>query len=302
MLAQTLKFPAEAAVLHRGGWIYERKLDGLRCLAVRDGDGVDLWSRNHLSFNRRFPDLIRALAALPVERFVMDGEVVAFDGDQTSFQYLQSGGSADAVLVAFDLLHLLGRDTTELPLTERYSLLERMVPSTASGPVRRSEHLTGGPDQLMERACAAGWEGLVAKKAASTYRSGRSSEWRKLKCTARQELVVGGWTEPQGARTGFGALLVGYYRDDDLVYAGKVGTGFDEPTLRDLHARLRAAAVDECPFRPAPREKSAHWVRPDLVAEIAFTEWTRDGRLRHPSFLGLRDDKDPADVVREQPD
>jgi DNA ligase D-like protein (predicted ligase) len=301
MLAQSLKFPDEADVLRRGEWRYERKLDGLRAIAVRDGPRVELWSRNHLSFNRRFPGLVAALVALPVQQFVMDGEVVAFDGEHTSFQRLQSGGSAEVVLVAFDLLHLLGRDITHLPLVERSGLLEQVLASGPTTSLRRSEHLAGGPDELMERACSHGWEGLVAKKANGPYRSGRSPDWRKLKCTARQELVIGGWTDPGGARTGFGALLVGYYQGGELVYAGKVGTGFDEPTLRALHSQLRADAIDDPPFRPAPREKGAHWARPRLVAEIAFTEWTREGRLRHPSFLGLRDDKDPKDVVRETP-
>lgn len=300
MLAQSLRFPAEAAPLRTGDWVYERKLDGLRCIAVREGARVELWSRNHLSFNRRFPGLLRALAALPVPSFVLDGEVVAFDRDRTSFQLLQSGEGGEPVLVAFDLLHLLGRSTVGLPLSERADLLRRaLARPDPEGAIRLSEPLHGRPEDLMADACGHGWEGLMAKRAGSRYRSGRSPDWRKLKCTARQELVVGGWTDPSGARTGFGALLVGYYEQGSLVYAGKVGTGFDEKTLRSLHVRLRALAQPEAPFRDAPRERGAHWARPELVAEVAFTEWTRDGRLRHPSFLGLRDDKPATDVVRE---
>lgn len=302
MLAQSLRFPAEAAPLRQGEWVYERKLDGLRCVAVREGTRVELWSRNHLSFNRRFPGLVATLGAMPVRSFVLDGEIVAFDRhDRTSFQLLQSGGQSEPVLVAFDLLHLLGRSTTDLPLTERVDLLRQAVAtSQAQGDrIRLSEPLTGRPDDLMADACARGWEGLMAKKAASPYRSGRSPDWRKLKCTARQELVIGGWTDPGGARTGFGAILVGYYDDDRLIYAGKVGTGFDEKTLRSLHARLRALAQAEPSFANPPGERGAHWARPELVAEIAFTEWTRDGRLRHPAFLGLRDDKPANQVVRE---
>ncbi len=298
MLAQRLDFPAGAPLLRRGRWLLERKLDGLRCLAVRDGDRVDLWSRNHLSFNRRFPGLVHAVASVPVDRFVLDGEVVAFDGDRTSFQLLQSG-SAEPVLVVFDRLHLLGSDLRALALTERAGLLDRLMEGAPTQSLQRCERLNGDPAELMARACAEEWEGLVAKKAGSAYRSGRSADWRKLKCTARQELVIGGWTDPAGGRTGFGALLLGYYRGDELVYAGKVGTGFDESTLKDLQRRLAGSATHLTPFRDAPAVKGAHWVEPVLVAEIEFSEWTRDGRLRHPAYVGLRQDKDPRSVGRE---
>jgi bifunctional non-homologous end joining protein LigD len=302
MLAQPLRFPAEATTLHTGDWIYERKLDGLRCLAVRDGSRLEMWSRNHLSFNRRFPSLLAALAALPVGSFVLDGEIVAFQGERTSFQLLQSGEGRELAVVTFDLLHLLGRSTMSLPLIDRTDLLRQTLATVAdAGPVRVSEHLRGSPEELMSEACGQGWEGLLAKRAVSPYRSGRSPDWRKLKCTARQELVVGGWTEPSGARTGFGALLVGYYDADRLVFAGKVGTGFDEKTLRSMHATLQVLAVPDPPFDNPPRERGAHWARPELVAEIEFTEWTRDGRMRHPSFLGLRPDKPARSVVRETP-
>jgi DNA ligase D-like protein (predicted ligase) len=302
MLAQPLRFPDEAGPLRTGSWIFERKLDGLRCIAVGNGHRVELWSRNQLSFTRRFPDVVGALAALPVESFVLDGEVVAFQGDRTSFQLLQSGAGAEPVLVVFDLLHLLGRAVTGLPLTDRADLLRRTMATASTlsgGPIRVSEHLDGGPEALMTRACSEGWEGLVAKRATSPYRTGRSPDWRKMKCSARQELVIGGWTDPSGARTGFGALLVGYYDGPDLVYAGKVGTGFDERTLRSLHDRLRTLATSDAPFVDPPRDRTAHWIRPELVAEIAFTEWTRDGRLRHPSFLALREDKSAREVTRE---
>lgn len=303
MLAQSLRFPADAGPLRQGEWVFERKLDGLRCIATRRGPQVELWSRNHLSWNHRFPALVADLAAVPVESFVIDGEIVAFLGDQTSFQLLQGGQGVEPVLVAFDLLHLLGQDTSALPLLDRADLLQRtLATSPAYGNrLRTSGHLDGGVDELMAAACARGWEGLVAKRAGSTYRSGRSPDWRKLKCKSRQELVIGGWTEPAGARTAFGALLLGYHENGRLVYAGKVGTGFDERTLRALHARLRGLTVADAPFDDPPRERAAHWVRPELVAEIAFTEWTRDGRLRHPSFVGLREDKAATEVVRETP-
>ncbi|HMC40225.1 MAG TPA: hypothetical protein VKI19_11220 [Acidimicrobiales bacterium] len=209
--------------------------------------------------------------------------------------------------VVFDLLHLLGRWTTMLPLQDRVDLLGRTLATGAAGSgvsgaeVRLSEQLYGRPSELMEQACGEGWEGLVAKRADSTYRGGRSPDWRKLKCSARQELVIGGWTEPAGARTGFGAILVGHYDGERFVYAGKVGTGFDERTLRSLLAAMRSIESPETPFANPPAERGVHWVRPELVAEVNFTEWTRDGRLRHPSFLGLRDDKPARAVVREQP-
>lgn len=301
MLASLLRMPDEAAVLRRGDWVYERKLDGLRGIAVRNGAEVELWSRNHLSFTTRFPDLVGAVAGIAVPSFVLDGEIVAFSGGRTSFQLLQSGPAVpdeQPVYVAFDLISLLGRDTTVLPLEERHDLLRRAV--GADHPrVLVAEQLTGDPVDLLAAACGAGWEGLVAKRRGSLYREGRSGDWRKLKCSARQELVIGGWSDPSGSRTGFGAILVGYYQDDRLVYAGKVGTGFTERTLHSLHAAMRALGTAEAPFADPPRLRHAHWTRPELVAEVEFTEWTRDGRLRHPRFLGLRPDKPAREVVRE---
>jgi bifunctional non-homologous end joining protein LigD len=299
MLAQPL--PLQDASGLKGDWLFERKLDGLRCVAVRSGQRLELWSRNRLSFDRRFPDIAAALAAVPVDSFVLDGEIAAFSGDRTSFELLQSGAStATRVYVAFDVLFLLGHDTTGLPLTDRIGLLKRIVGD--GGPrLRLSEPLTGDPSTLIQAACASGWEGLVAKRASSPYRSGRSSDWRKLKCSARQELVIGGWSDPSGARTGFGALLVGYFEGGSLKYAGKVGTGFDERTLHDLLITLRGLQIPESPFADQVRMKGVHWVRPELVAEVEFTEWTRDGRMRHPRYLGLRPDKAALEVKRELP-
>ena len=280
------------------GWVYERKLDGLRCVAVRNGDAVDLWSRTHLSFTGRFPEIAAALADLPVANFVLDGEIVALDGDRTSFALLQQRGSkAEPLLFLFDVLHLLGADTTEIPLVERKALLEQAV--TDGERLRVVSHVTGDPAQLLEGACASGWEGLIAKRADSKYVSGRSSAWRKLKCSASQELVIGGWTEPRGSRIGFGALLVGYYDEEGLRYSGKVGTGFDTATLTSLHAELEARSRPASPFVDPVKEKTAHWSEPELVANIAFTEWTPDGKLRHPRFEGLRPDKDGREVRRE---
>ena len=197
------------------------------------------------------------------------------------------------------MLVLEGRDVTALPLRERKRLLRDAV--DFGGALRMSTHRNTDGEAFLREACERGWEGLVAKRAEAPYRAGRRSpDWLKLKCVHEQELVVGGWTDPQRSRTGFGALLVGYYGDGGLRYAGKVGTGFDHRILADLSARFRDLPADGSPFADPVREKGAHWLRPELVAQIGFSEWTRDGKLRHPRYLGLRDDKEPQDVVREE--
>jgi bifunctional non-homologous end joining protein LigD len=283
-------------------WIFERKLDGVRCLAHRDGHGVRLVSRTDRSMNGDYPELVEALEAEPCEDFVIDGEVVAFGaGGVTSFSRLQRRHRERVAIFyyVFDLLRLGGEDVRDLPLRQRKAELRRAL--RFEGHVRFSPHRNEDGEELFRDACRKGLEGLMAKRADSPYRATRSSDWRKLKCHAEQELVIGGYTAPQGSRTDFGALLVGYY-EDGLRYAGKVGTGFDQATLRDLGARLRKLERDDSPFvdvHPIPR--GTHWVEPELVGQIAFTEWTRDGRLRHPRFLGLRTDKAAADVVRERP-
>jgi bifunctional non-homologous end joining protein LigD len=304
MLATLVKpqthFQASAA--DPGDWQYERKLDGLRCLAVRNAGRVDLLSRNRLSFNARFPDVAAALANLPVSDLVVDGEVVAFDGDQTSFSLLQSAPHPQGLTYCvFDLLHLDGQDTTGLMLTERQALLASAL-ERGHRPLSLVKPLAGKSSELLSRACSSGWEGLVAKRMRSPYRGGRSPDWLKLKCTASQELVIGGWTEPMRSRVGLGALLVGYYDDDHhLRYAGKVGTGFTNQLLKELHDELRTREVPSSPFLDPVKEKGVHWTRPELVGEVAFTEWTSEGRLRHPSFQGLRPDKAAAEVRREAP-
>jgi bifunctional non-homologous end joining protein LigD len=286
------------------GWIFERKLDGVRCLAHRyDGGAVQLVSRTDRSMNGDYPELVRALEAEPCGDFVVDGEVVAFDRrGVTSFSRLQRR-HRERVAVSFylfDVLRLDGRDVRDLPLRARKAELRRAL--RFGGPVRFSPHRNEHGEELFRDACRKGLEGIMAKRADGPYRATRSSDWRKLKCHAEQELVIGGYTAPQGSRTDFGALLVGYFEDGELSYAGKVGTGFDQHTLSDLGKRLRELERDDPPFaqvHPIPR--GTHWVEPELVGQIAFTEWTRDGRLRHPRFLGLRTDKPARDVVRERP-
>jgi bifunctional non-homologous end joining protein LigD len=283
------------------GWIFERKLDGIRCLAHRDGGPVRLVSRTDRDMTGQFPELAEALEAEPCRDFVLDGEVVAFAHGVTSFQRLQRRGKERVAvfLYVFDLLRHEGRDVRDLPLRERKSLLGKAF--TFKGPVRLSRHRNEHGEKLFREACRQGLEGLIAKRADSPYRSeARSRDWLKLKCHAEQELVIGGFTAPQGSRTDFGALLVGYYEGDTLRYAGKVGTGFGRATLEDLGRRLRELERNDPPFadvHPIPR--GTHWVEPELVAQIGFAEWTRDGRLRHPRYRGLRDDKPASEVVRE---
>jgi bifunctional non-homologous end joining protein LigD len=292
-------------------WIYERKLDGVRCLVFRDDRRVRLVSRNHNDMNDTWPELVDRIAEDPCDDFVCDGEIVAFEGRLTSFSRLQKRiGIHDpdearrrgvAVhLYLFDVLHLDGHDTTQVPLRERKSLLKRAL--RFGGHVHYTPHRNHYGERYLEEACDKGWEGLIAKDARSHYEHTRSRKWLKLKCGHGQELVIGGFTDPQGTRTGFGALLVGYYEDGGLRYAGKVGTGFDDETLASLASRLERLERETSPFRDDVAEKRAHFVTPRLVGEFGFTEWTRAGRLRHPRFLGLREDKDPEDVVRERPE
>jgi DNA ligase D-like protein (predicted ligase) len=292
-------------------WIFERKLDGVRAIAVHDGRGASLWSRSEKRMDATYPELVDAVAARIPAGTVVDGEIVAFDGEQTSFARLQgriglhdpdaARASGIAVyLYLFDVLVVDDHDVTALPLRTRKRLLRDAV--DFGGPLRMSAHRNTDGEAYLREACQRGWEGLVAKRADAPYRAGRRSpDWLKLKCVHEQELVVGGWTDPQRSRTGFGALLVGYYEDGKLRYAGKVGTGFDHRMLSDLSVRFRDLHADRSPFAEPAREKGAHWLRPELVAQIGFSEWTRDGKLRHPRYLGLRDDKAPEDVVREEP-
>jgi DNA ligase D-like protein (predicted ligase) len=284
------------------GWVFERKLDGVRCVAIREGDGVTLLSRNDLSLNGRYPEIASALERQPQRSFAVDGEVVAFDGAQTSFARLAQRGRTHVPVFfyIFDVLWLEGQDVRDLPLRARKRLL-RAALKFDDRALRFSTHRNRDGEAFFEEACRKGWEGLVAKRADSPYSAKRSKDWLKLKCEQGQELVIGGYTAPKGARTDFGALLLGYYDGDALRYAGKVGTGFDDATLASLGARLRELRQDRSPFADPGeiRERTAAWVRPELVAQLGFSEWTTAGRLRHPKFLGLRDDKAARDVVRE---
>ena len=284
-------------------WIFERKLDGVRCIAHRDDTVVRLLSRTDRDMSAQYSEVAEALRADPCPDFVVDGEVVALDSRGiTSFSRLQRRGKERVAiyLYVFDLLRLEGSDLRDLPLRERKRQLREAL--RFEDPIRFTPHRNEVGEQLYEEACRKGLEGVIAKRADSPYRATRSRDWLKLKCNAEQELVIGGFTAPQGSRTDFGALLVGHFEGDTLLYAGKVGTGFDRSTLAELGAQLRDLESEDNPFadvHPIPR--GTHWVEPQLVAQIGFTEWTRDGRLRHPRYLGLRDDKPARQVVREVP-
>jgi DNA ligase D-like protein (predicted ligase) len=293
-------------------WIFERKLDGERCLAFQDGGELRLLSRTRKRLNDTYPELVEALLGQACEDFVVDGEVVAFEGAQTSFARLQQRmqlhdpkrarrSGVRVFYYLFDLLHLDGRDATGLPLRERKALLRRALSFT--DPLRYLPHRNAAGERFYQEACGKGWEGLIAKRADAPYRHERSRDWLKFKCVNEQEFVIGGYTDPAGKRVGFGALLVGYYDERGrLRYAGKVGTGYSEAVLRDLGRRLTRLEQDEPAFTAdqLPRS-SVHWVKPELVAQIGFTELTGDEKLRHPRFLGLRRDKDPREVVLERP-
>ena len=294
------------------GWIFERKLDGERCLAFRKDRQVRLMSRNRLVISTQYPEVVQAIAAQPSGDFVLDGEIVAVRGNQSSFALLQRRmhvsspspsllRSAPVVYSVFDLPHAEGHDLSGLALRWRKQLLRKLI--AFGRPISYSTHRVREGEAFYAEACSKGWEGLIAKRADAPYVGTRSKDWLKFKCVLEQEFVIGGYTDPQGNRTGFfGALLVGYRDDSHLVYAGKVGTGFDRQTLADLTRQLAKLEQDRPPFQRGtlPR-RGVHWVRPKLVAQIGFSEWTPDGQLRHPRFLGLRYDKAPAEVVREQP-
>lgn len=294
-----------------GEWVVEEKLDGVRLLAwVVDGK-VQLLSRNRIHQEGVYPEVVDDLAEAVAVDAVLDGEVVACDAEGRSrFSLLQqrmhvhdadrSRRSPVAVtFVVFDLLWVAGRDVRDLPLRDRKALLAQVVEPT--GCVTVAEALVGDTADLLARARDAGWEGLIAKRASSRYQGRRSRDWLKLKVVRQQEMVVVGFTEPGGGRTHLGALLLGYHDDGVLRYGGKVGTGFTAADLRDLRARLEPLEVPDPPVVDPPREPTAHWVRPALVVQVGFGEWSEAGRLRHPRYLGLRTDKDPADVVRERP-
>jgi bifunctional non-homologous end joining protein LigD len=289
-------------------WFHEIKYDGYRIGArVRKGR-VSLYTRNGNDWTASFPDIADAVGKLRLDEALLDGEaaVVLPDG-RTSFQAMQNAGDAanrgTVVYFVFDLLRLNGETLEPLPLEERKARLKKLVGASKTGRIRFSEHIEGSGQAFFDQACRAGLEGIVSKRRDQPHRAGRHAGWLKTKCTRRQEFVIGGFTDPEGMRAGLGALLIGYYEGDRLVFCGKVGTGFTQKLALDLRARLNRLEQKAAPFTPPPPGglgRHAHWVKPDLVCEVSFTEWTTDGKIRHPSFQGLRADKTPREVGREK--
>ncbi len=313
--------PMKARLVERpqpGEWIYEIKLDGFRALAIKNGGDIELLSRNRKELGGKFPEVTRSLAKIKARDAIIDGEIVAFEeSGRSSFQLLQAYDMGEARppirFYAFDLIRVNGKDLRREPLTVRKAALEKLLTNPPEG-VLFSDSLESDVDDLLRQARKLGLEGLIGKRKDSLYESGqRSGAWIKLKITLEQEFVIGGFTNPQGSRKFFGSLLVGYHDKDKFFFAGKVGTGFNENSLRALHRDLEKIRVANCPFVNLPEKKGdryspgltasemkkCHWVKPKLVAQIRYTEWTRDGKLRHPVYLGLRADKSAREVVRE---
>jgi bifunctional non-homologous end joining protein LigD len=294
----------------QGKWVYEPKLDGVRALIYGAGGGVRIFSRNRKPLNGAYPELVEALETAMRGDAVLDGEIVAFDErGETSFARLQQRmqlrdpvrarrSQVPIYLYLFDCLFYEGVDLTGLPLVDRKAVLRDVV--WFDDPIRFTPHRTTGSAAMLRDACARGAEGILAKRADSRYVSARSTDWLKLKCVRQQEFVIGGYTAPQGSRERLGALLVGYYDGKALRYAGKVGTGYDRRTLEHLHQRLVPLHRSASPFSEGPAPAGdIQWVTPKLVGQIGFSEWTSAGLLRHPRFLGLRDDKAAREVRRE---
>jgi bifunctional non-homologous end joining protein LigD len=301
-----------------GDWMYELKFDGIRAIAVKIDKKVSLLSRNENELVRRFPEIVEAIKSLPARECVIDGEVVALDEEgRSSFQLLQSlemeGRKSPLRFYVFDLLQLDGKSLLRLPLTQRKDLLEKLCENIGE-PIRFSGEIGSDATKLLTEVKRRGLEGLIGKQRNSLYEPGRrSGAWIKLKCVNEQEFVIGGYTPPQGSRKYFGAILVGYYRGKKLFFAGKVGTGFTAKSLSMLHEAFEAEERDDCPFVDLPSKQNGkwvlgitpsmmrkmHWVNPIFVAQIKFSEWTRDGKLRQPVFLGLREDKNPRAVTKQ---
>jgi bifunctional non-homologous end joining protein LigD len=296
------------------GWLYEIKFDGFRGLAMKNGAEAQLLSRNNRDLGGKFPGVVRALRKLPCEQLILDGEVVALDAQgRSSFQMLQRAGdpghqNSGLVFYAFDVLHVNGKDTTSLPLTKRKALLKTLV-GGKSECILVSDALRGDVDELTSAMRQLGLEGIIAKKRDSPYEIGqRSGAWVKFKWGFEQEFVIGGYTDPEGSRPYFGSVLVGYYDGERLIFAAKVGTGFNTRLLKSLYDQFQKIRIERTPFANLP-ERGGHltaaqmrfckWIAPKLVCQVRFTEWTQDGHLRQPVFLGLRDDKNPREVIKE---
>lgn len=285
---------------HSSGWIYEEKYDGIRILAYKEGAHISLITRNDIVRTERYPEVAAAVSKLKPRTLLLDGEVVVFGKHNVShFQLLQQG-KGPVKYAAFDCLYLNGKDLRTAPLRERREHLTELLRGGGTGTIVLSQELAANGLKAFAVAKRRKQEGLVAKNLESKYVEKRSREWLKVKVNRESEFVIGGYTKPGGSREYLGALLLGVYEENKLRYAGKVGTGFDTETLRTLSEKLKKLKQEKSPFADEVREKGATFVRSKLVAQIAYTEWTIDGKLRHPTFLGLRDDKAPQEVRKEE--
>ena len=278
-------------------WIYEEKLDGIRCIAIKKNGVVHLFTRNRNSLNATYPEIVKAVHKQRPKNFILDGEIVAFEKKVTSFSKLQQikKQKIPVYYYVFDLLYFNKYDLKDQKLIDRKKMLKSKF--QFSTKIRLTRHIKKEGEKYFRKACRKGWEGIMAKKADSKYKSKRTHDWRKFKCSNRQEFIIIGYTNPQRSRIGFGALLIGYYDRGKLKFGGKVGTGYDDKFLKEFSKKLKAIATERQYFS---KVKGAHFVRLKYVGEVAFTEWTSDGKLCHPRFLGLRRDKSPRSVVRER--
>ncbi|QCK16624.1 non-homologous end-joining DNA ligase [Mangrovivirga cuniculi] len=290
-------------------WIYERKLDGVRCLVFKNGKEVKLLSRNKKSQNEIYPEIVKAVKKINSD-FIADGEIVTFKNDISSFSELQARinnrnpskeliNKVPVFYYLFDLMYIDDTDITELDLRTRKKILSKEIPF--SDPIRYCSHINENGEKYLEKACNKGWEGIIAKNATKPYLHSRTSNWLKFKCDKRQEFVIGGYTDPEGERVGFGALLIGFYENGKLKYAGKVGTGYSDKQLEEMENKMSKKQRKTSPFDEEIKDNGIHFITPEMVAEIGFTEWTNDNKLRHPRFIGLRKDKDPKNVKKETP-
>ena len=289
-------------------WLFERKLDGERVLAIKNKKKVTLYTRNKKIINNTYPEIVNILSEQNQDNIIVDGEIVAFDKNVTSFSKLQGRiqikdpkkalkTEINVYYYVFDVLYIDKYDLRKVPLKDRKKILKNAL--KFRDVLRYTSHRNTHGEKYLKQACKKGWEGLIAKKSNSIYVSKRSRDWLKFKCVNEQELVIGGYTDPQGNRKGFGALLLGYYKNKKLQYAGQVGTGFNDDLLDELRKQLDKLETDSSFFTEKIPKKGVHWVKPKLVCEVGFTEWTSSGKLRHPRFLGLRRDKPAKKVVKE---
>jgi len=290
-------------------WLHELKFDGYRMLCRIDRGRVTVWSRNGKDWTEKFQNVVEAVKSLKATSAMLDGEIVIVDAQgRSSFQKLQRAmGKATTTGFAyevFDLIYLDGFSLTQTPLKHRKELLKNLVGSNSHGVIRYSEHINGNGDEFFKHACEYGIEGIVSKLANSHYESARNQNWLKVKCAKQQEFVIAGYTPSSKGLPGFGSLVLGVYEKGKLIYAGRVGTGFSFKQRSDLKKQLDKFSRQTSPLAVVPKDpglRETHWTEPKMVAEVAFTEWTSDGSIRHPSFQGLREDKNPRDIVREQP-